>query len=72
MPDGGATTLTSQLRQHPSTATVPIIVVTGHGGAQDWATLRQLGADRFLVKPVDFDALAAMIRAVMTIAETQR
>jgi serine/threonine-protein kinase len=66
MPDGGAMTLTSSLRGNPSTATVPIIVVTGHGGAQDWAVLRELGADRFLVKPVDFDALAAMIRAVVS------
>lgn len=63
MPDGGATKLTAILREHPATARVPIIVVTGQGGADDWRELRALGADRFLVKPLDFDALAAMIRA---------
>jgi serine/threonine protein kinase len=72
MPDGGAMVLTPSLRAHPSTAKVPIIVVTGHGGAQDWNVLRELGADRFLVKPVDFDALAAMIRAVVMDEGAQR
>lgn len=65
MPDGGAVELTTALREEPSTRDVPIIVVTGMGGAQDWHALRALGADRFLVKPIDFDSLVAVIRSLV-------
>lgn len=64
MPGGGAASLTQRLRADSRTASTPIIVVTGQGGAADWRELRALGADRFLVKPVDVDALVAMIGAV--------
>jgi serine/threonine-protein kinase len=65
MPDGGGVVLTRTLRADPRTAHVPIIVVTGHGGTPEWSALRDLGADRFMVKPVDFDALVAMICALL-------
>lgn len=65
MPHGGGEVLTRALRADPRTADVPIIVVTGFGGTAEWNALRSLGADRFLVKPVDFDALAAMTRALL-------
>jgi DNA-binding response OmpR family regulator len=61
MPDGGGAPLTVALRRHPRTCTVPIVVVTGHGGAADWHELRRMGADRFLLKPLDVHALAAVI-----------
>jgi serine/threonine-protein kinase len=72
MPDGGALELTTVLRAHESTRAIPIIVVTGMGGAQDWHELRSLGADRFLVKPIDFDALVAIIRSLIATAKTRR
>jgi len=62
MPGGGAAPLTVALRANEATADIPIIVVTGHGGAEQWRELRALGADRILIKPIDVDALAAMIR----------
>jgi serine/threonine-protein kinase len=65
MPGGGAPELTSALRSDPRTEDIPIIVVTARGGATDWHELRSLGANRFLVKPIDFDALGAMIRALV-------
>jgi eukaryotic-like serine/threonine-protein kinase len=65
MPDGGAPELIRALRSDPNTEDVPIIVVTARGGATDWHDLRSLGANRFLVKPVDFDALGAMIRRLV-------
>jgi len=49
---------------------ISIIVVTGLGGARDWHELRALGADRFLVKPIDFDALVAVIRSLLASAKT--
>jgi two-component system phosphate regulon response regulator PhoB len=64
MPNGGGRELTAALRGNPDTAEVPIIVITGYGGATDWRTLKEMGADRFLVKPIDFDTLLGMIRAV--------
>ena len=65
MPGGGAPEITSALRSDPRTEDIPIIVVTARGGATDWHDLRSLGANRFLVKPIDFDALGAMIRALV-------
>lgn len=65
MPGGGGSVLTAAMRADPRTEDIPIIVITGRGGAADWAELRELGADRFLVKPIDFDALSAMIRRLV-------
>jgi len=48
-----------------ATRETPIIVMTGRGGALEWQAMRELGANRFLVKPVDMDALAAMIRRLV-------
>jgi serine/threonine protein kinase len=64
MPGRGGVGLTTELRGDPRTRHVPIIVVTGEGGAKDWEVLRRLGADRFLVKPLVLDSLIAAIRAV--------
>jgi serine/threonine-protein kinase len=64
MPNGGGRELTAALRRNPSTQEVPIIVMTGYGGATDWQALKEMGADRFLVKPIDIDSLLTMIRSV--------
>src|SRR5690606_5074580 len=64
MPHGGGFGLTQALRQREATRTVPIVVVTAYGGASDWRALREIGADRFLVKPVDFDTLASVVRSL--------
>jgi serine/threonine-protein kinase len=68
MPGHGGLGLTAALRGDARTRHVPIIVVTGQGGAKDWDVLRNLGADRFLVKPVALDGLVAAIRAVTAAA----
>ena len=61
MPHGGGDALTETLRKDPLTAQTPIVVITGHGGAEDWQRLRKRGADRCLLKPIDVDALVAVI-----------
>jgi serine/threonine-protein kinase len=66
MPGGGGEALTRDLRAAEPTRDIPIIVVTGQGGASDWHALRAIGADRFLVKPLDADALTNAIRTVLT------
>lgn len=62
MPGGGGGALTRALRGDPATENLPIIVTTGYGGAGDWQRLRALGADRFLVKPVEPELLLSAIR----------
>lgn len=64
MPHGGGMALTRALRAHVPTRKVPIVVVTAYGGASDWRQLREMGADRFLVKPIDFDTLASVVRSL--------
>jgi serine/threonine-protein kinase len=58
----GTTTL---LRSRPASATVPIVVLTASGGPNEWKLLSSLGADRFLVKPVDLDDVVALVRRVV-------
>jgi eukaryotic-like serine/threonine-protein kinase len=57
--------LTKHLRQRASSATMPIIVLTGSGGPDEWRMLSALGADRFLVKPVVADDVAASVRRAL-------
>jgi eukaryotic-like serine/threonine-protein kinase len=66
MPHRGGLELTASLRSCTRTANVPIIVVTGQGGAKDWKVLHALGADRFLVKPIVPDTLINELRAFMS------
>jgi eukaryotic-like serine/threonine-protein kinase len=58
--DGIAVTVL--LRSRPASASVPILVLTASGGPNEWKLLSSLGADRFLVKPVDLDDVVAMVR----------
>jgi len=58
--DGVAVTVL--LRSRAASALVPILVLTASGGPNEWKLLSSLGADRFLVKPVDLDDVVAMVR----------
>jgi eukaryotic-like serine/threonine-protein kinase len=62
MPEFDGMAVTAMLRARPSADTVPIIVVTASGGPKEWRLLSELGADRFLVKPVNLDDLVSTIR----------
>ena len=59
MPGLNGVELTAALRANYS---MPIVVVTASGGAPDWHLLSSLGADGFLVKPIDPFALVALAR----------
>lgn len=58
--DGVAVTVL--LRARPASVMVPILVLTASGGPNEWKLLSSLGADRFLVKPVDLDDVVAIVR----------
>ncbi|MBC7172769.1 MAG: response regulator, partial [Polyangiaceae bacterium] len=65
MPRMNGVELTAALRASRSVKELAIIVVTGHGGAHDWGLLSQLGADGFIVKPLDPYSLIALARRVL-------
>jgi len=66
MPAGGGTRLTQTIRTLPETRRIPVVVVTGYGGGPEWQNLMAKGANRFLVKPLDVDALIAVIGSLLT------
>lgn len=59
LPDMDGRSFLTELRGRPETATVPIVVVTARGGAESRRECYALGADAFVEKPFDPDALAA-------------
>ncbi|HET9934804.1 MAG TPA: response regulator, partial [Polyangiaceae bacterium] len=62
MPELDGFAVTRLLRERPNAANVPIIVLTAAGGPQEWARLSALGADRFMVKPVNLEDVVTLTR----------
>ena len=62
MPELDGFAVTRLLRERPTAANVPIIVLTAAGGPQEWARLSALGADRFMVKPVNLEDVVTLTR----------
>ena len=50
-----------QLREHPETATIPIIILSALGDAQSRERTKASGADEHLVKPFDPDHVMALL-----------
>jgi serine/threonine protein kinase len=65
MPGMNGIELTAALRAAPHTQSMPILVATATGGAPDWRLLAALGADGFVVKPIDPLALVALVRRTL-------
>ena len=65
MPTMNGTELTSLLRQMETAKQTPIIVLTAAGGPSEWKHLSAIGADAFLVKPVDADDVELVIRRTL-------
>lgn len=65
MPAVDGIELTSRLRTKSASASTPIIVMTAAGGPGEWRRLSKMGADGFLVKPVDPDDIAMLIRRTL-------
>ena len=65
MPKIGGMELTELLRGRRSARSVPIVVLTGSGGPAEWKRLSALGADGFLVKPVNIKDVATLLRRVL-------
>jgi CheY-like chemotaxis protein len=65
MPKVGGSELTELLRQRSSARSVPIVVLTGAGGSAEWKRLSKVGADGFLLKPVNVKDVATLLRRVL-------
>jgi serine/threonine-protein kinase len=67
LPDTNGFEITAALKNDERTRDVPVIIVTGDGGAPDWRRLQSLGCDGFLVKPFDDDALISVARKLVPV-----
>jgi serine/threonine-protein kinase len=65
MPEMDGTKLTALLRAIDSAHRTPIIVLTAAGGPSEWKRLSAIGADAFLVKPVDAEDVELVIRRTL-------
>lgn len=61
MPDVDGLTLTSQLKQLPHLANVPIVAVTANVMRGDRERTLEAGCDGYLQKPIDVDALPRQV-----------
>lgn len=71
MPVMDGAMLVERLRADDRTRTLPIVVVTGHGGASQWRDLRKQGVDDFLVKPFDDGMLWSTVSRFLARAHPQ-
>jgi eukaryotic-like serine/threonine-protein kinase len=65
MPEMDGTKLTLLLRGDRNARRTPIIVLTAAGGPNEWKRLAAVGADAFLVKPVDVEDVELVIRRTL-------
>ncbi len=65
MPSMDGLELTSLIRANESSNAMPIIVLTGEGGPDEWRRLSAMGADRFFVKPVVLDDVVTAVRRAL-------
>jgi DNA-binding response OmpR family regulator len=72
MPEADGMVVTTQIRRRAASQRVPILVLTAAGGPGEWRRLSQIGADGFLVKPVDPDDVVALIRRTVNARRHRR
>ncbi len=68
MPDGDGLELVRALRRDPTTASLPVIMLTGFGDATDRTAGAEAGADDYLVKPITSAELRARVRHQLALA----
>lgn len=56
-----------KLRQHPKLGSIPVIMLTGHASPEDVLRGMKGGADGYVSKPFQFDALTSAIEIVLGI-----
>ena len=66
MPNVDGMELTARLRASAATGKMPIIVVTASGGPEEWKRLSAMGADGFLLKPVNLKDVVTLVRRALS------
>jgi CheY-like chemotaxis protein len=70
MPGGGGIDVLRKLKLSTKTTQIPVLVITGSEDPKLAEEAREVGAEEFLTKPVDLEALhAALLRALGRPAE---
>ncbi len=69
---GAGFTMLAKLREHPATAAIPFILMTGLADAAGMRHGMELGADDYLPKPFKVDELYATVNARLRKAQTVR
>lgn len=69
LPDVDGRSLLTQVREHPRTAAVPVVVLTARSGPDTRQDCYRLGADSFVEKPFDPEALVADVAVRLERAE---
>ena len=69
---GAGFTMLAKLREHPTTAAIPFILMTGLADAAGMRHGMELGADDYLPKPFKVDELYATVNARLRKAQTVR
>ena len=65
MPGLDGMELTQKLRAEIGAEAVPIIVLTASGGPEEWRQLSAMGADGFLLKPVNLKDVVTLVRRAL-------
>jgi serine/threonine protein kinase len=65
MPGLDGMELTQKLRAETGAEAVPIIVLTASGGPEEWRQLAAMGADGFLLKPVNLKDVVTLVRRAL-------
>lgn len=65
MPEMDGYELVRTIRRNPSTATIPVILLSAHSEANELVAGYESGADDYVTKPVSIDALLARVRALL-------
>ncbi len=72
MPNYSGFELCRTFKSMTSTQLIPIIIISGEGGATTKLFCKELGATAYLEKPVDFEALRATLAKVLGAAQHER
>ena len=72
MPEMDGLTVLRKLRNSPSTANVPVMILTAKALAEDRVKGLDLGADDYITKPFDVEELLARVRTVLRRAQQMR
>ena len=65
LPDGSGMDVCKAIRAHKTLSRTPIIMLTGHGKLDDKAAGFEVGADQYLVKPIDPKELLLWVGALL-------